>query len=255
MKIVIIEDEKITADDLRVTICSLNSNAEIVATLNSVKTAIAYFQNHPAPDLIFSDVQLGDGLSFEIFKTVTPEAPIIFCTAYDEYALHAFKTNGIDYLLKPFTAQTIADALQKYQNLLQSFSGNTPSYQSILNALLQKDTSRKSSAVLVHYKDKIMPVRLDEIALFYIENEVTYLHTFEKKIYSIGKTLEELEQICGDSFFRMNRQYLVNRKAVIDAAHYFSRKLSVNLSIPFSEKITVSKEKTPAFLAWLENTD
>ena len=251
MKIVIIEDEKITADDLASTITSIEPTAEIVAILGSVKTAVAYFQKAESPDLIFSDVQLGDGLSFEIFKAVNVSAPIIFCTAYDEYALNAFKTNSIDYILKPSTTNSISEALDKYRNLKQSFSNEDVQYKTIIETLLHRDIP-KSTAVLVHYKDKIMPVKTADIALFYIENEITYLQTFENKNYSITKKLEELEEICGSQFFRVNRQCLVNRKAIIDASHYFSRKLSINISVPFQEKILVSKEKSPAFLKWLE---
>lgn len=252
MKIVLVEDEKITADDLAETIVTIEPEAKIVAILPSVKSAIAYFQINAAPDLIFSDVQLGDGLSFEIYKAVKVESPIIFCTAYDEYALNAFKTNSIDYILKPFTTDTIADALAKYRSLHHVFSGNDQKYISMLETLINRDTP-KSNAVVVHYKDKIMPVRLDEIALFYLENEITYLQTFDNRKFSINKNLEELEQMSGSGFFRANRQCLINRKSVIDASHYFSRKLSVNINVPFNEKITVSKEKTPQFLNWLQS--
>jgi two-component system, LytTR family, response regulator LytT len=252
MKIVIIEDEKITADDLAATIKTIEPEAEIIATLSSVKSAVSYMETHTAPDLIFSDVQLGDGLSFEIFKAVKITSPVIFCTAYDEYALNAFKTNSIDYILKPSTSESIAEALEKYKILRQTFSGNENPYKAIIELLSNKETP-KSAAVLVHYKDKIMPVRLDDIALFYLENEITYLITFDQKNYSVNKNMEDLELIAGKNFFRANRQCLVSRKTIIDASHYFSRKLSVNISVPFKEKITVSKEKTPLFLNWLEN--
>ncbi len=251
MNIIIIEDERITADELAGTINNLEPDAKIVAILSSVKTAVAYFQKNESPDLIFSDIQLGDGLSFEIFKAVKISAPVIFCTAYDEYALNAFKTNGIDYILKPSTSQTIADALAKYRSLRETFGGKIQRYDSILDALIKRE-SPKYASILVFYKEKILPVKMDEIALFYIDNEVTYLLTFTSQKYVAGKTLEELEQLSGSNFFRINRQYLVNRKAVIDASRYFLRKLSVNLSIPYKEKILVSKEKTPQFLNWLE---
>jgi two-component system, LytTR family, response regulator LytT len=252
MKIVIIEDEKITAEELAGTIKALEPDARITAILSSIKTAIAYFQKNEDPDLIFSDVQLGDGLSFEIFKAVKISAPVIFCTAYDEYALNAFKTNSIDYILKPSTSQTIADALTKYRNLHQTFSGGVQQYKAILDILISRENS-KPAAVLVHHKDKILPVRLEDIALFYIENEITHLLTFNTKNYFINKSLEELEQLSGNGFFRVNRQFLINRKAVIDASHYFSRKLSVNISVTYKDKIMVSKEKTPQFLNWLEH--
>ncbi|MGE0088599.1 MAG: LytR/AlgR family response regulator transcription factor [Bacteroidales bacterium] len=254
MKIVIIEDERITADDLANTIVELEPNAQIIAILSSVKSAIAYFKNNEAPDLIFSDVQLGDGLSFEIFNAIKISTPVIFCTAYDEYALNAFKTNSVDYILKPSTSKAIAEALSKYRGMQQIFSGGELQYKSILEVLMNRDTP-KSASVLVHHKDKIMPVRLDDIAIFYIENENTYLLTFDKKTYFISKNLEELEKTVGNNFFRANRQCLINRKAVVDASHYFSRKLSVNISVPYKDKITVSKEKTPQFLSWLEHVE
>jgi DNA-binding LytR/AlgR family response regulator len=250
MNIVIIEDEKITADDLAETIKKIQPGAVISCILSSVKTSVDYFRGNEAPDLIFSDIQLGDGLSFEIFRSVKVNAPVIFCTAYDEYALNAFRSNGIDYVLKPFTAKSISEALDKYHTLKQTFS-DEKHYKAIIDTLMNRDIPK---AILVHQNDKIMPMRLEEIALFYIENEITYLITFGNRSYMINKYLDELEAMCGSSFFRVNRQYLVNRKAVIDASHYFSRKLSVNISIPFNEKIIVSKERTPQFLNWLQHT-
>lgn len=253
MNIVIIEDEKITADELAGTITTLEPDANIVAILSSVKTALAYFQIGAVPDLIFSDVQLGDGLSFEIFKACKISAPVIFCTAYDEYALNAFKTNSIDYILKPSTSQTVADALAKYRSLRQTFSDDGHQYKAVLDALINRDAPKPTS-ILVYQKDKILPIRLDKIALFYIADEVTHLLTFDAKTFIVNKNLEELEQLCGTDFFRVNRQYLLSRKTVIDASRYFLRKLSVNISVPYNkEKILVSKEKIPQFLAWLES--
>ncbi|MET4140890.1 LytTR family DNA-binding domain-containing protein [Pedobacter sp. UYP1] len=250
MKIIIIEDEKLTAEDLADVILKLQPDAQLVTFLKSVKEAVAYFQNAPAPDLIFSDIQLGDGVSFDIFKAVNVTAPIIFCTAYDEYALNAFKTNGIDYILKPFTAASIAQALNKYHALRRGFSDQRVSYDALFDLFVNK-IPQKTSSILVAYKDKIIPIKTAHIALFYIANEETRLLTFDQQSYVLNKKLEELEKLSGDDFFRVNRQYLVNRKAVKDAAHFFSRKLVVNLSVSFKEPITISKEKTPPFLDWL----
>ncbi|MBB5639325.1 DNA-binding LytR/AlgR family response regulator [Pedobacter cryoconitis] len=250
MKIVIIEDEKLTAEDLADVILKLQPDAQLVAFLRSVKEAVAYFETTAAPDLIFSDIQLGDGVSFDIFKTINVAAPIIFCTAYDEYAMNAFKTNGIDYILKPFTEASIVQALNKYHSLCRGFSPEKISYDAIFDLFVSK-IPQKTSSILVTYKDKIIPVKTDHIALFYIANEETSLLTFDHKTYVLNKNLEELEKLSGDDFFRVNRQYLVNRKAVKDAAHFFSRKLVINLSVSFKEPITISKEKTPQFLEWL----
>ncbi|HEY4789626.1 MAG TPA: LytTR family DNA-binding domain-containing protein, partial [Bacteroidales bacterium] len=216
MRIVIIEDEKITADELAATIQKLEPGCMIEAILDSVQTALTYFRVNEEPDLIFSDVQLGDGLSFEIFSTCKISAPVIFCTAYDEYALNAFKTNGIDYILKPSTSKTIANSLSKYQNLRKTFAGGEQQqYKAILDALLLRETTQAAS-VLVSYKDKIVPIWIDEIAMFYLDNEVTHLLTFSTKIYTVNKNLEELEKTAGKMFFRANRQCLVNRKSITE---------------------------------------
>jgi DNA-binding LytR/AlgR family response regulator len=250
MKVVIIEDEKLTAEDLAETILKIEPTAKIVASLCSVGEAIAYFKINENPDLIFSDIQLGDGLSFEIFKVMPISIPVIFCTAYDEYALNAFKANGIDYILKPFTKKIISNALTKYKELKNNFSQKKENYETILE-LFENRKNQQPTSILVYIKDKILPVKINEIALFFIENEITRLITFNQKSHTINETLEEIEKLTGNTFYRANRQYLVNRKAVTDASQYFARKLAVNLTIPFTEKITISKEKASEFLNWL----
>lgn len=252
MKIVIIEDEKLTADDLAETILKIEPDTRVSAILFSVKEAISYFKGNEKPDLIFSDIQLGDGLSFEIFKTVPVSTPVIFCTAYDEYALNAFRANGIDYILKPFTKKTIIEALARYKELKSNFSRSKPGYE-IISGSFENRKNPQDASVLIYIKDKILPVKIVDIALFYIENEITHLVTFNQKIHSINKTLEELEKITGGNFYRANRTFLINRKAIRDASQYFHRKLVINLSIPFTagEAITVSKVKVTGFLNWL----
>ena len=250
MKIVIIEDEQLTADDLSETILKVSPEVLIIARLSSVKDAVAWFRKNEQPDLIFSDIQLGDGLCFEIFRKHPITTPVIFCTAFDEYALTAFKAHGIDYILKPFDEQTIAGALTRYKELERKFLGNNKQIETILQ-LFENRKNQKQGSVLVYHKDKILPIKLQDIALFYLEHEITYIITFGPKTFTISKSLEELEEIAGNSFYRANRQYLVNRKAIKEASQYFARKLSIALSIPFSETITVSKVKVPDFLNWL----
>jgi two-component system, LytTR family, response regulator LytT len=250
MKIVIIEDEQRTADDLAETILKVTPGVQIIARLNSVKDAIVWFRKNEQPDLIFSDIQLGDGLCFEVFRKHPVTTPVILCTAYDEYALTAFKAHGIDYILKPFDEQTIAASMNRYKELERKFLGNNQQIENILQ-LFENRKNQKQDSVLVYHKDKILPVKLEEIALFYIDHEITYLITFAQKNFTISKSLEEIEVITGNTFYRANRQYLVNRKAIREASQYFARKLSITLSIQFSETITVSKVKVPDFLAWL----
>ena len=253
MKIVIIEDEELTANDLAETILKVDKNVQIMAMLNSVKESISYFQDNPHPDLIFCDIQLGDGLSFEIFKECSITVPVIFCTAFDEYALRAFKANGIDYILKPFTKKTIEDSLNKFKELKNSFVNNLTHFETILE-IFESRRNQKQVSVLVYQKDNIIPVKVADIAIFYIEYEVTHLITFDQKQYTINKTLEDLEKITGRDFYRANRQFFINRKAIKDASQYFARKLSVSLIVPFKEKIIVSKEKSKDFLNWLSGS-
>lgn len=251
MKIVIIEDEKLTAKDLEAVILEVAPDSEISAILHSVRQAVDYFKSHPLPDLIFSDIQLGDGLSFDIFNEIKLNRPVIFCTAYDEYALKAFKINGIDYVLKPFTTEAIQAALSKYDELSQIFSGEGNMAIQEIQQLLSEMKPVKSSSILVNHKEKIIPVKIEDVAVFYIDNQATYLLNFSGKTYFINKTLEQVEQLCGSNFFRANRQFLINREAVRDASHHLSRKFSVSLTIPFEHSITISKEKLSDFLHWL----
>ncbi|HWB28022.1 MAG TPA: LytTR family DNA-binding domain-containing protein [Chitinophagaceae bacterium] len=248
MRVVIIEDEQLTATDLADTIAKAESSAQVIAVLSSVKDAVAWLSENEEPDIIFSDIHLGDGLSFKIFDTLKTNVPVIFCTAFDEYALQAFKTAGIDYILKPFTIKTITAALQKYKALKSRLTKSFGSYEAFENGLQEM---KRKNAILVFYKDKILPVRVENIAMFFLHNNITHLLTFNKEQYYINETLEEAEKIAAEKFYRVNRQFLVNKKAVKDVSKYFGRKLLVNLTLPFDEKITVSKVKAGDFLAWL----
>lgn len=252
MTIVLIEDEQLTAEDLAEVILEAEPTAEIVAALSSVEEAVRYFRSRPAPDLIFSDIQLGDGLSFDIFQAVDIRIPVIFCTAFDEYAIKAFNANGIHYVLKPFDLQKIRAAFDKYRQLQNSFSGWSRAFEDTIRTLSLKNkaTSRPNS-VLVYYQDKVIPVRLEDIALFYIKNDATHLYTFDSKTYVVNKTLDELQQLDEQLFYRANRQFIINRNAVREASNYLSRKVSVALTVPFPESITISKEKITAFFEWL----
>ena len=235
MRIVIIEDEPLTAKDLAACIVATEPAAEIVATLASVGEAETWFKTHAAPDLIFSDIHLGDGKSFAIFDRLMQVVPVVFCTAYDEYALEAFRSAGIDYILKPFSEKTVGTALEKYRALRGD----------------DRPKPAAASAILVFYKEKILPVKMGEIALFYLQNEVVRLLGFDRKEYIVNRSLEELEGLAGPGFYRVNRQFLVNREAIADVSQYFGRKLLVNLRLPVEEKITVGRLKVNAFLDWL----
>ncbi len=252
MKIVIIEDEKLTAKDLARTILAIEPDIEIVSMLHSVEDGMAFFKNKTQIDLIFSDIELGDGLSFEIFEKLQIQTPIIFCTAYDQYALEAFKTVGIDYLLKPFSKNTVEKALEKFQRIksnLTPVANNT--VPNLLDLLKNQLFPTKTPSVIIQHGDKIIPLDTSSVAIFYIDDTAVFAYTFDGKKHILSQKLDGLEQSMGKAFFRANRQYLVNRKAVKDASHYFNRKIVVNLTIAFEEQIIIGKLKTTAFIDWL----
>lgn len=250
LKVVIIEDEKYTAKDLADTLKKVDSNIEIVATLYTVEQAVIFLKKEKEFDLIFSDIQLPDGLSFDIFKAVKIKVPIIFCTAFDKYALEAFDANGIDYLLKPFNKDSISKTLDKYM----AFRSNFKTPETKLDKLiykLEQQISHKFNSIIVNRGDKILPIEINQIALFYLEDEYVFALTFESKKHILKQKLEELECLCENNFFRANRQHLVNRKAIIDASRYFNRKICINLNVNYQEQILVGRLKNTSFLQWL----
>jgi two-component system response regulator LytT len=251
MNIIIIEDEIKAAKSLTDLITTLRPSYKVIAQLQSIERAIAYFSEHKEPDLLFLDIELADGLSFEIFKTVRLHCPIVFCTAYGQYAMEAIKANGIDYVLKPFSRQDILAALEKVEGFKNFFQqAPVPDW----NALMSKigvDDGKKS--FLVFRNNKYTTVQTDAIAFFYIKEDATTLVTFQQQEYSIAQSLDQLAAVLSaKQFFRVNRQYLINFAAVKEVEHYFARKLFVRLVIPSPDKLLIGKEKTSAFLGWLE---
>ncbi|HLU87658.1 MAG TPA: LytTR family DNA-binding domain-containing protein [Taishania sp.] len=252
MKIVIIEDEQLIAEDLMDILQKIVPDCSIIAHISSVSEGNEYFQKGgEEADLIFSDIQLGDGLSFEIFKKNKIITPTIFCTAYDEYAIDAFKANGIDYILKPYSEKSIVEAIQRFYTLQKTFLERNIENNEALQAL--SDIPYTKSTLLIHHREKVIPLKISEIALAYIRNESVYVRTFEGHNYVINKSLDEMENFLGTHFYRANRQFIVNRDAVKDVTTFLTRKYLVNLTFPFTEQITVSKEKMTSFLQWLKN--
>lgn len=249
MKILIVEDEQRTSLDLQATLFELEPNAVFLPILDTVEATVRFFQTQPAPDLAFFDVQLADGSSFDIFEEVEVPCPVVFCTAFDEYALQAFQTNGVDYVLKPFDRAAIERALEKVRRLENYFQKRPPQAGFA-------DTFRPAatkSTFLVSHRDRLVPVGTEDIAYFHIEHEVTFLHTFDGRRFSVNYTLEELEQqLDNGHFYRANRQFLVNVRAVQEVQQYFARKLLLKLGIATREPVVVSKAKAGDFLRWME---
>ena len=249
MNILIIEDEKNTADLLKEFI-EQHPRYLVANICDSIEDSINYLQkNHDKLDLIFMDIQLADGDSFEIFEQIEVTIPVVFCTAYDSFTLKAFKNNGIDYILKPVKEHDIEQAIAKIEQLKSSF-GTNPISQ--IKDLLFKDQAYQTS-FLVRFRDKMYPVLVSDIAFAYSHNEVVYLFKFNGEKHIVSKTLDGIENVVSpQQFFRINRQMIVNRKAINDIETYFNRKVVAHLCIEPPEKAIVSRLKVTPFLSWVE---
>lgn len=252
MRVVIIEDESKTAKELQHMLEHLDNSIQIEAILTSVSAGIKWLRANPAPELIFSDIQLGDGLSFEIFREVKTETPVIFCTAFDEYAIKSFESNSIDYLLKPIEEDALTKSLEKYARLKEHLVASTAYPRNLNNVLTQMDPNYKQS-ILVHYRDKIIPVKVIDIQFIYATGGTVYIYLPNDKNYPVQYTIEQLETMLNPlQFFRANRQFIINRDAISNIEHYFNRKLYVATSCPTPEKIVIGKLKAQPFLKWIE---
>jgi len=218
--------------------------------LVSVKSAIEYLKKQPHPDLIFLDIQLGDGVSFEIFKSVSPGCPVIFTTAYDQYAVQAFRVNSIDYLLKPIKREELADALEKYKKGNSKMPVETFDYARIAELLKGKSDFQKR--FLIRFGDTIKAVEVKDVAYFFTENKINYLCTFDKITYPVDQNLDQVEAIVDPLvFFRINRQFIVNIKAISKMVSYSKSRVKLELNPPTEIETIVSTERSPNFKGWL----
>lgn len=249
-KVLIIEDEVKAVKSLVKAINTYDPAITILTQLDSVEATLNYFNTKSStlPDLIFSDIKLIDGQSFEIFETAKLNCPVVFCTAYDEFAIKAFDANAIGYILKPFSQTEINTVLNKYKSVRENEIEKLKTIFNQLNLLKQQETK----TLLINYKEKIIPVKTSDIAYFYFTEGKTYAWQFDK-LNRLSQRLEDLENILDStSFFRANRQFIVNRAFIKDFENYFSRKLILNLKVSTEEKIIISKEKATSFMKWLE---
>lgn len=248
MKALIIEDEVLAAKHLQHVLDGVG-NIIIIAVLESISESIEWFKVNPQPELVFMDIHLADGSAFEIFRHTDITCPIIFTTAYDEYALKAFKVNSIDYLLKPIDADSVQQALKKLKNLTAS-SNNQSDIQNFIDSF--RKTSMYKTHFLVPLKgDKLFPVQTNEIACFFIDTSLVKAKTFDDKSITFEYTLDELTNMLNPAqFFRANRQYIIARSAIKDIDIWFNSRLSVNLKVSVPEKILISKARVPDFKNW-----
>lgn len=252
MNIIIIEDELKTAKSLENIILSLRPDVKIVGQYQSIEGSVKALLEKPQPDLIFMDIQLADGLCFEIFKQVKVNSPIVFCTAFDEYSLEAFKRNGVDYVLKPFSKTDIQESFQKVDGLQNFFQQKV--IPDLSNLLTKLSSPAGKESFLVFKNQKYTTVQTENIAFFYIRNDASTITCFDKQEFTLSQSLDQITALVSSKqFFRVNRQYLVNFKAIKEIEHYFLRKLFVKLVIETPDKLLINKEKTPAFLSWMED--
>lgn len=250
MKIVIIEDEAPAARRLANLVKECRPGVEIIGQFDSVETAAGWLGENPAPDLAFMDIQLADGLSFEIFETVKISFPVIFTTAYDEYALKAFKVNSIDYLLKPIDKTELARALDKFDGLKKQ-PGNSADISELLKSF---NKPQFKTRFLVKQGQRLIPISTEEIAYFFAEDKLVFLVTAQRNKYAVDYTIEQLEsQLDPQKFFRANRKVITSVQAVKDIHLSFNGKLKIYLKPDFSEEVFVSRERAADFKAWLGN--
>lgn len=251
MKIIIIEDEKPSARRLQRMLSEINIEAQ--AMLHSVDEAVQWFQNNEHPDLILLDIQLSDGLSFEIFEQVEVNSAIIFTTAYDEYALKAFKLNSIDYLLKPIDGEELESAINKFK-INQSAPNNLQvDLEQIKKLLVNPLDKNYKKRFTIKIGQHLKIISVDDIECFYSENKGTYIFTSDNRDYLIDSSLEQLDSSLEPvKFFRVNRKFYVNIRAIKDIISYTNSRLKVILNTFSDHEIIVSREKVKDFKNWLE---
>lgn len=255
MKAVIVEDEFVAARSLERLVAASGRNIDIVAVLQSVEESVEWFSLNTHPDVVFMDIHLADGDSFAIFEKTDIRCPVIFTTAYDEYALKAFEVNSIDYLLKPITRKSLEKALDKLAHFSPK-SNNTDIVSQIVQSIREIKNPYKKN-FLIPYRDKLIPLAAEDIAFVYSEFKMAKIVCFNRQSYSMDISLDEfLRQLNPSLFYRANRQYIVSHRAITDLSLWFNGKLSVNLSVATPERIIVSRARSNEFKAWyMENAE
>lgn len=253
MIVLIIEDEQLTAKNLEKMILELIPDAEIEGILPSVKDAVDWFGSNPMPDIAFMDIHLTDGSSFSIFDKVDISCPIVFTTAYDEYALKAFEVNSVDYLLKPVDKRSLQRSLEKMKRLAAApqKEDNSELIRKVADAILKGGTVYKSS-LLVPVKDKFIPVKVRDIAYIYFEDKRAAVTLFDGTRHIMNNLLDEImKQLDPAQFYRANRQFIISRTVVKDITVWFGSRIVVNLSVDVPERVVVSRTHVQEFKKWL----
>ncbi len=254
MNILIVEDEEPAAQRLKKILLEIEPGAKILEVLESVRSTVKWLKSNPAPDLILTDINLADGLSFEIFSQVEIDVPVIFVTAFDEYAIRAFKVNSVEYLLKPVKKEELASAIDKYKRL---HSGKTaiPDLKMLIETLKEKQEPFKKR-FLIRFGEHIKTVDISQVAYFYTEEKINFLKTKDDRTYPVEYNLDKLESILDpERFFRINRQFIISIDSIVDMFSFSKSRVKINLNPPIQLDTIVSTERSPHFKEWLSGKE
>jgi DNA-binding LytR/AlgR family response regulator len=252
MKVIILEDEQPALHQIRELLLGYDNSIEITAAFDSVKDIVSWLRSNPHPDLIFMDIQVADGLCFEVFEHVQVQSPVIFTTAYQEYAIRAFKVNSIDYLLKPLNLPELKAAMEKFGRHSHTGAG-VPIREEIIQSVRKMLEKPYKTRFVVKTGEHLRSVSTGDIHLFFSHDKTTYISTAENRNYIIDYSLDQIMQmIDGEQFFRINRQSIINRDTISDIVVYSRSRLKIKLKLANREPLIVSRDKVNDFKKWLD---
>jgi DNA-binding LytR/AlgR family response regulator len=252
MNVLIIEDEPQAARRMEALMKELESGVNIVGKIDSVKKAVQWISDNPPPDLILMDIQLADGISFSIFERCDVQSPVIFTTAYDEYALKAFKVNSIDYILKPVDKDELSAALTKFKNMKRT-APDTKLLLDNIGQAVQMLTKRYKSRFMIKVGEHLKTIETTNLLYFYSQDKATFCYTVDNRSLILDYTLEQLEEMTDPAiFFRVNRKYLVSASAISDIISYTNSRLKLKLKGSQDDDIIVARERVQDFKEWLD---
>jgi DNA-binding LytR/AlgR family response regulator len=255
MKVLVVEDEKSAAKRLQALLKDINPDIEIIGTIDTVKGTAAWFGKNTAPDLLFLDIQLADGLSFDIFEQAEISCPVIFTTAYDQYALKAFEVYSIDYLLKPIDKKKLLRSLDKFKNMVEGSKDKESFDLSTLQNALEMMQGRKyKEGFIVKYGEHIKSFPVKNIVGFFSEEKISFFKNDDGRKYVVDYTIEQIESLVNpDFFFRINRKYIINLNAIEDVVVYSNSRLKLKVQHLNDHDLIVAREKVQAFKKWLDH--
>jgi len=251
MNILIIEDEQATARHTKKMLEQIDPGLNILGILDSIESAVKWFRSHSEPDLLLLDIHLSDGLSFEIFKDVDIACPVIFTTAYDQYAIQAFRVNSVDYLLKPISKEALIEGLKKYRRVKQAY--NTPAIDYLkLAEMLSKSSTDLLKRIMIRFGETIKAIDIKEVSYFHTEEKIVFLSTFDNKNYPVDFSLDELQSKLDTArWFRINRQFIISFESIVKMTAYSKSRIKITLRPPCDTESISSTERSGDFKLWL----